>query len=378
MTDSLNTPFMRALAAGIQANVPTLLWGGPGEIKTAFIEHASATWGRTCKTIVGSTREAPDFLGVMVENAGEITYSTFGWIRELNEAKAGLSFLDEFNTASPSTMKGMLRYVQERYLGEVKLKDSVSIVAAANPVDEAVDAYDLPAAMANRMMHLDWEFPEEFWLENIATNFENVTYPRLETLLTADPASRRAAVAGAVTSYHKHIKGRLKPGVPKTGNQVDPVKAGKAWASPRAWSNVITVLSQLEARDEDAALLVVKGLVGQDQATNFFVWLRAADLHNPSEVLENPGMVDWANERPDRLYALVHSVTALGLSNPEKNFEKAALVLTACALHYKADVALPSASKLMNNMPPKFTMPKVFQEAFLPIFAKTINTVSVA
>ena len=32
----------------------------------------------------------------------------------------------------------------------------------------------------------------------------------------------------------------------------------------------------------------------------------------------------------------------------------------------------------MNNMPPKFTMPKVFQEAFLPIFAKTINTVSVA
>jgi len=209
-TDNLNTPFMRALAAGIAANVPTLMWGGPGEIKTAFTENASKTWGRECKTIVGSTREAPDFLGVMVENKGTISYSTFNWVTELNDAAQGLLFLDEFNTAAPSTMKGMLRVVQERYVGDVKLNDSVAILAAANPVESAVDAYDLPAPMANRMMYLDWVFPEEFWLENIATDFKNVVYPQLSSLLTGDTVTRRANVAGAVTAYHKHNKGQLK------------------------------------------------------------------------------------------------------------------------------------------------------------------------
>lgn len=375
--DTLNTPFMRALAAGVQANIPTLMWGGPGEIKTAFTENASKTWGRECKTIVGSTREAPDFLGVMVENKGTISYSTFNWVTELNNAPEGLLFLDEFNTAAPSTMKGMLRVVQERYVGDVKLNDSVAIIAAANPVESAVDAYDLPAPMANRMMHLEWVFPEEFWLENIATDFKNVVYPKLSDLLTGDALTRRAAVAGAVTSYHKHVKGQLKPGVPTTDGQVDPVKAGKAWASPRSWSNVIAVLSQLEAHDEEAALLVIKGLVGPDAAVKFTEWLLKADLHDPAEVIDNPNMVDWSNERPDRLFALVQGIAALGLTKSDL-WTKAALALTVCAENGKSDVATPSAAKIMNNIPAKMAMPVAFRDAFAPLFTKTMHTVSAA
>lgn len=69
-------------------------------------------------------------------------------------------------------MKGMLRVVQERYVGDEKLKDSVSIVALMNPVETAVDAYDLPAPMANRMMHLKWVFDSKNWLENVGTDFQ--------------------------------------------------------------------------------------------------------------------------------------------------------------------------------------------------------------
>jgi MoxR-like ATPase len=372
-TSNIDSPFMRALAAGIQAGVPTLIWGGPGEIKTAFIENASATWGRTCKTIVGSTREAPDFLGVMVQDdEGDIAYSSFKWVRELNQAKAGLLFLDEWNTASPSTMKGMLRMVQERYVGETKLKDSVAIVAAANPTDIAVDAYDIPGPMANRMMHLDWVFPEDFWLENVVTDFQGVVYPRLSTLLTGDPATRRANVAGAVTAYLKHTPGQLKPGQPK-----DQVKAGKAWASPRAWTNVISVLSQLHADDTEAALLVVKGLVGDAAAVKFINWLRAADLFNPSEVIADPYIVPWATVRADRLFALVQALGVMGSNDPEA-WEGAALALTKCAEAGKPDFATPSAQKLMNNIPAKKRMPRAFREAFQELFENTHHSISAA
>ena len=48
----------RVLAAGIAANIPTLLWGPPGIGKTAIIESLARQWGRECETVVGSIREA--------------------------------------------------------------------------------------------------------------------------------------------------------------------------------------------------------------------------------------------------------------------------------------------------------------------------------
>jgi MoxR-like ATPase len=72
-----SSPFMRALAAGIRANVPTLIWGGPGQAKTATITAAASSWDLHLETIVGSTREAADFPGVMIENKGDVSYSSF-------------------------------------------------------------------------------------------------------------------------------------------------------------------------------------------------------------------------------------------------------------------------------------------------------------
>jgi MoxR-like ATPase len=184
-------------------------------------------------------------------------------VQNLNNAEKGLLLLDEFNTSAPSTMKGMLRVVQERYVGDTKLKDSVSIVALMNPIETAVDAYDLPAPMANRMMHLKWVFASTNWLENVGTGFQTTAPLLLSDMLAPDPVARKAAVAAAVTRFLKVNSKFLTPPVP-----TDPVKAGGAWPSPRSWTNVISVLSQLDRYDEEAAFLVVQGLVGEGAATN--------------------------------------------------------------------------------------------------------------
>ncbi|MEC5178823.1 hypothetical protein [Arthrobacter sp. CG_A4] len=57
------SPFQRALAAGVRANVPTGVIGEPGQGKTATMESSTSGWGRHCETVIGSNREATDFLG---------------------------------------------------------------------------------------------------------------------------------------------------------------------------------------------------------------------------------------------------------------------------------------------------------------------------
>lgn len=368
-----SSPFVRALAAGVRANVPTLIWGIPGQAKTATLTAAAEAWDMHLEVIIGSTREATDFLGVMVEKDGEVSYSSFGWMNRLNNTtrSGGLCLLDEFNTAGPATMKGQLRFVQERVVGEQRLNDNVAIVAIANPTDVAVDAYDLPAPMANRFMHLDWVFDSKYWLENVTTGFDQDPVEPLGMILSANPDVRRAAVGGSVAAFLRSKPKLLTADL----TELDEVQKGLAWASPRSWTNVIAVLSQLEANDTDAALLVVQGLVGAGPASEYFKWLAKQDLYDPKEVLNDPSIVDWTS-RPDRIFSLIQSITALGLMN-EDDWHPAIKVLTFCARANRADVASGGALKLGNAIPKGKRLPQPFLDAFTGLFTKTLHRVSV-
>ncbi|MCC3292545.1 ATP-binding protein [Arthrobacter sp. zg-Y1110] len=372
MANLVSSPFNRALAAAVRANVPVVIVGEPGQAKTAKITGMAEGWGYHPEVIIGSTREATDFLGVMIENDGVVSYSSFNWVENLNNAEKGLAVFDEFNTAGPSTMKGMLRVFQERFVGDTRLGGHVGLVAIMNPTETAVDAYDLPAAMANRMLHIDWAFDSAEWLDGVGTGFAHTVYPSMRALLAEDPTARKAAVAGAVTTFLRHRPELLTPPVP-----TDPAQAGGAWPSPRSWTNAINVLSQLEADDDEAALYVLKGLVGDGAATQLLVWMEANDLYNPAKVLQDPSIVDWSDTRADRLFSLVNSVTTMGLSRPE-DWKKAAMVLTACASNGKPDVAMPGAQKLVNNVPADTRIPAVFKNAFMELFSHTRYGVTAA
>jgi MoxR-like ATPase len=369
---------MRAFAAGVVSGTPTCVIGEPGQGKTASMEAATKNWGRHVETIIGSTRESTDFLGVMVDGKDGVGYAPFSWVNRLNAAKKSLLILDEFNTSAPTTMKGMLRMVQERFVGDTKFNDGVSIVALMNPVETAVDAYDLPAPMANRMMHLDWVFDRNNWLENVGTGFASANLPSLESMLGSDPEVRKAIVSGAVTAFLRARPNLLDPAVP-----TDPTKAGGAWPSPRSWTNAITVLSHLDAFDDEAAFLVVKGCVGEGAAVEYFKWVAEQDLHDPLEVLDRPdGLVDWAHERSDRLFALLNAVASLGVSKPEL-WKKATIVMAACADgsgagRGKPDAALPGAQKLLNNRPAGTkSIDSRVQSAFADLLSKTRYSITV-
>ena len=358
---SNSTALMRAVAAGVRANIPTLLWGNPGQGKTAKLSDCARAWNRHLEVVVGSVREASDYLGLPIEVDGVVNYSPPSWATRLNDHTEGaILFLDEVNISSLSVQKASLRITQERVVGELPLGDHVSILAAANPVDTATGGDDLMPAVANRFMHLDWHFDSAEWLNGIGTGFAHTEIESIDQMIGVHDPKTAARAVTMVTGFLEANRAQLAPAVPE-----DPTASGRAWASPRSWSNVIAVLSELDPKDDAAAILVVTGLVGEGAANEYFAWVSQNDLHNPAEVLADPSIVDWKGDRPDRLFALMRGVNALVLSDGSKKvWEQGVKALIACANGGRPDVALPYAQTLANNMPEGATIPQAFLDAF--------------
>ena len=332
---------MRVLAAAVQANVPTLIWGDPGVGKTAKLEAYGAAWGRDVCTISASSRDAVDFMGLPMEADGRVVYSPLGWALRLNSADRGLLVVDEITTAA-STFKAFLRIVQERYVGELALASTVSIVALANPPEIAVDGVDLPAPVANRFLHLDWHFDFDQWIGGMGTGFAHENVPDPRTYLGDGSSERRAHVAAMVAGF-LHSRPQLVNKVPS-----DLTAQGRAWPSARSWTNVVDVLSWLREDDDDARDLALKGLVGEGAYTEFVAWLLSADLPNPVDVLDDPSIVDFA-DRIDRTFAVLSGVSDLALMRGDREtWLKALDVMVAAAEANRADVAVPATTRLVN------------------------------
>ena len=356
--NAYDTPTFRALAAAVRANVPVILWGQPGQAKTALIEALGARNGYHVETVVGSVREASDFLGLPIDVAGEVNYAPPAWAKRLASAKAGLLFLDELSICPPSVMRAMLRILQEREVGELALPDSVAVVAAANPPTMSNGADHLPGPVANRLMHVDWHAPIDSWFQGIVQGFDAIVAPSLDSLLGTPRPGNRERVGAAVATFLRNRRNLLDGGEPS-----DPVTAGRGWPSLRSWANAVSVLAQLPPDDEDAALVVLKGCVGDGAATEYMAWLAATDLYDPAQVLERPGMVDWKS-RPDRIYALLEAVTAIAVGNDARTWGKAVAVMVACAKAGKPDLALPSVARLVHAKPKDMELPQALRDAF--------------
>lgn len=350
----------RIIAAALVSDTPVMLWGQPGIGKSAYITAMAKGLNAHLEVLLASIRESQDFLGLPIERNGVVEYAPGAWVQALNscgatraktaeekKAAAGLTksvlFLDEATTIDESTMKGMLRVVNERWVGEVPLAEHVRIILAGNDPDHAVDGVDLPAPMANRMLHLDFKLDAERWADGLQYGWDNITVPPVRDLVYNDPASRRATVAAAVAQYTRStgIDKALNPPVPE-----DASAAGKAWASPRTWTLLTDILAHVDMNDYVVIEKVARGLVGDAQGSAFASFLKKNDLIDPMKLLTGELTMDWnGNHRIDQMWMLCNGLAAIGLDQPEYR-DKALDLLLDCALANQPDVAQRGAQML--------------------------------
>jgi hypothetical protein len=361
---------MRAVELAYRSGVPALLWGPPGVGKTASLRALGARLGVPVVEVITSIREPSDFLGLPVVVDGRVVYHPPAWVEELRDG--GILFFDEISTAPPAVQAALLRVVLERRVGEHQLPDTVWVVAAANPPDQAAGGWDLAPPLANRFIHLTWRHDAMRWAEEFPSYFATSAAASARVAVRPGVDAAAWAQARALVAACIRVRPHLLLQMP-----ADAERAGRAWASPRTWDFASRVLAvaledaggQVEPAVLDAAEAIA-GCVGEGPAGEFVTWARAADLPDPEELLANPSSFRLP-ERGDVAYAVLSAVATAVVSRcTTERWLAAWEVLGAAAEKGAKDIAAAAARQLARLRREKpelgLPMPAQVRRYFLP------------
>jgi hypothetical protein len=335
---------VQALGICISARIPVLLWGAPGEGKTAVVESA-AEQGWHVESLIVSHYEPSDFAGLPVIGAdSSVTLAPPAWaVRLATHDGPAIAFFDEFSTASPALQAAVLRPLTHFEVGALQLPDTVSFVAAANPADVAASGWELAAPTASRFVHLDWALPLEVYAECLITG----DWPTLPvyadvTGLGAQRDRLRALVAGFLRARQSQISA-----IP-----ADAAGRGKAFPTPRTWDYAtrLAAFAGCVGAPPDVVRLLVAGCIGEVTAHEFLAWCSRLDLPDPEDLLADPHGFDFTGLRADRVYVVLQAVLAAVARTTSAARWTAAVTL--CARAAKAcgvDPAVPVVRALLRD-----------------------------
>ncbi|MGO9975214.1 MAG: AAA family ATPase [Solirubrobacteraceae bacterium] len=338
-----------ALGTAVAARVPVLLWGAPGTGKTSVIRAMADAAGWPCETVIASIREPSDFAGLPVVGDGgpagpRVSFAPPAWAVALAQAGEGVVFFDEVSTAPPAVQAALLRVVLERTVGDLTLPETVSVVAAANPPEQAADGWELSPPLANRFCHLDWPVDAQ----TIAAGFSG-GWPTPRPPALADGWLRAVGVVRSWIAGFLTVRPMLALAVPESA-----AGAGRAWPSPRTWDMAARLQAAAGAGaggdGELTVSLLVRGCVGDGPGVEYLTWLAEADLPDPEAVLADPDGFELP-ERPDRAYAALSSIAAAVAANPSPERWSRGWQVLGRAAGPVPDVAAAAARTLVRCRP---------------------------
>ncbi len=159
------------------ANVPLLIFGGPGIGKSEICKAAAE--GDEVKDVRLSMLEPVDMRGMPVVNRkGDGTEFSVEWAKPdfLPTSGKGIILFDELNTADPSVQNAALQFILDRRCGPHKLGDGWWIVACGNKSSHKAHVNPLSAPLRNRFVILEMQPDFNQWRNWAMNNYihENV------------------------------------------------------------------------------------------------------------------------------------------------------------------------------------------------------------
>ncbi len=356
---------LQATGICISARIPVLLWGNPGEGKTAVVESASRS-GWHVETLIVSHYEPSDFAGLpVVSPDGSVNLAPPGWATRLSLVDGpSIAFFDEFSTASPALQAAALRPLTHYEVGSLKLPDTVSFVAAANPTDVAAAGWELAAPTASRFVHLDWSLPLEVYAECLVTG----GWPALPVYDDVpDLAARTTEQLVLVSGFLRARQSQLSV-IPH-----EAAARGRAFPTPRTWDYAARLSAFATAVGASTAVrrLLVAGCVGESVAHEFLAWEATQELPDPEVVLAAGSAFDFSSLRADRVYVVLQGV--LGAIARHNDPDRWTAAICACAAAGRAvgiDPAVPVVRALVREgmRPPGAMVPSEIS-VFAPALA---------
>ncbi len=349
---------LEALGILVATRVPVLLWGTPGTGKSSAVRALATAMGWPCEVVIASIREPSDFAGLPVVVEGGVRFAPPRWAQRLHTAGKGILFLDEISTAPPAVQAALLRVVLERVVGDLELPSYVTVVAAANPPEEAADGWDLSAPLANRFCHLDWNAEAAAFAAGITAGWPPSFVPQLPEGWESQQAGARGLVGAFVG-----VRPALLSQMPQ-----EAARAGRAWPSPRTWEMAACLFTaaELAGASEGARIALVTGAVGTGAGIEFLNWVREMDLGDPEDALRDPASF-IIPERGDRAYAALSAVAAAVASNPTPVRWIAGWKVLGRAAGANAPDVAAMAARILARCRPDGTQPPEEVKLFAPL-----------
>ena len=263
---------------------PVFLWGAPGIGKSAVVAQVAAKAGLELQDVRALLLDPVDLRGLpFVAADGRSRWATPGFLPA--EGTSGILFFDELNAAPAMVQASLYQLVLDRKLGEYRLPDGWTIIAAGNREGDRAVTTRMPTPLRNRFVHIDFDVDAEDW-------------------------SQWAIQSGICPEVIAFI--RFRPALLSAFD-----RDATAFPSPRSWEFVSRILST----DPDPAVEyeLIAGAVGTGAATEFTGFLRMfRDLPNIDAILLNPA-AEAVPESPAAQYAVA---SALALRASDTNFDR--------------------------------------------------------
>ncbi len=276
-----------------------MLWGAPGVGKSQGVRQIAKVIEEKTekKVVVIDVRlllfNPVDLRGIPTANA-EKTLAV--WLKpkifQMDDSPniVNILFLDEISAAPPSVQAAAYQITLDRTVGEHTLPDNCIVIAAGNRVTDKSVAYNMPKALANRLLHIDVVGEISSW--------------------------RRWAIAADI---HPLVIGFLDRN-PSLLMVREDEETGNAFHTPRSWEMVSNILNDISP-NVTRVLPLIKGCIGGKVAYLFRTWAEIYEkIPSPEDICS--GKQVGVPVRTEALYATVSAiVTYLTKHYSESNID---------------------------------------------------------
>jgi len=153
-------------------HTPVMLWGPPGVGKSQVVAQIAERHNVPVIDIRLSQMEPSDLRGIPFRSGDNLVEWAVPSMlpNEERHGPKGVLFLDEITSAAPTVSAAAYQLILDRRLGEYRIPGGWAIFAAGNRQGDRGVTYSMPAPLANRFSHIEFETHLDDWVAWAYTN----------------------------------------------------------------------------------------------------------------------------------------------------------------------------------------------------------------
>jgi hypothetical protein len=264
-----------ALDVLIEHRQPAMIWGMPGIGKSDIIRQVAHDRGMSLVDKRLAQSDPTELKGFPVPDmqTGTMRFLRDEMLPASNREDAGILFLDELTQAPQAVQAVAYQLVLDRKLGSYELPKNWVVIAAGNRMSDRSISNQMPAALANRFIHLDVSADIDDWMS----------------------WASKVGVHPLIRGYLKFRPGNL------CVDKIEP--AARSFYTPRSWSFVDGIIKKGIA-DDALMLALLTGAIGEGIAAEVMGYMRDhSSIINVDQIMLNPAKARLP-ETPGATYAV--------------------------------------------------------------------------